>query len=389
MYQDNLFRSDTMSVGHEGYAIPTTTADNKGVVRRMGLRLRKPTAKTNEDFVPVFRSVRTGRDKAPSPVPRPQPMISTAFVAQNVRPCDASSDPNEIWEPGQFPAMGGASDIYTGHFNLTERPFTLLPDPDFIYWSQDHRSAFTMLEYGTMTGAPITLITGEVGAGKTTLLQKFLKGVGDDVTIGLISNCQGSRGDLLRWVLMSLDQTAAPDATYVDLFEAFQAYLISEYAAGRRVILILDEAQNLSTETLEELRMFTNINSNKDELLQLVLVGQPELSDTINRPELRQFAQRVAARYHLNVMNAEQVAEYIAHRLQVAGSTGNFFSEGACKRIHEMTRGVPRLINQLCDLSMVYAVSKNQKAVTCETVDEVLADGAFFYASAFPEETRS
>lgn len=283
--------------------------------------------------------------------------------------------------------MSGALDIYTQHFGLTSRPFTLVPDPDFLFWSPAHKRAFAMLEYGTLTGAPITLITGEVGAGKTTLLHKFLKGIGEDVRIGLISNAHGSRGELLRWVLMALDQTADRDATYVDLFETFQKYLISEYAAGNRVILIFDEAQNLSIETLEELRMFTNINSNKDELLQLVLVGQPELRETIYRPELRQFAQRIAASFHLDAMDRQMVGDYIAHRLRVAGATRNLFAEVACNRIHEKTGGVPRLVNQLCDLSMVYAFTKNQKTVTLTTVEEVLADGAFFYAGAFPEET--
>ncbi|MEP5438586.1 MAG: AAA family ATPase, partial [Paracoccaceae bacterium] len=182
-----------------------------------------------------------------------------------------------------------------------------------------------------------------------------------------------------------LDQKAEHGATYVDLFEKFQKFLISEYAAGKRVILVFDEAQNLSVESLEELRMFTIINSNKDELLQLVLVGQPELFDTIHRPELRQFAQRVAANFHLIAINEEQVAEYVAHRLRIAGSSHNIFAEDACRRIYEKTGGVPRLVNQLCDLSMVYASAKNQKTVTVETVDEVLDDGTFFYATAFPE----
>ncbi|WP_299850485.1 AAA family ATPase [uncultured Roseovarius sp.] len=277
--------------------------------------------------------------------------------------------------------MNSTIEIYTQHFELKERPFTLLPDPDFLFWSPAHQRAFTMLEYGTLTGAPITLITGEVGAGKTTLLHHFLKNLDENVKVGLISNAHGSRGELLRWVLMALDQPADNSATYVDLFDQFQEYLIGEYAAGNRVILIFDEAQNLSQESLEELRMFTNINANKDELLQLVLVGQPELREIVQQPELRQFAQRVASSFHLKTMDESTTLAYIGHRLKKAGAHRNLFTESASRLIHENTHGVPRLVNQLCDLSMVYAFAKNQKTVTLLTVEQVLSDGAFFGAS--------
>jgi general secretion pathway protein A len=277
--------------------------------------------------------------------------------------------------------MNSSLDIYTTYFGLTERPFSLVPDPGFLFWSALHKRAFTILEYGILTRAPITLITGEVGAGKTTLLHHLLKSVGEDVRIGLVANAHGDRGELLRWVLLALAQPAAPQETYVDLFGRFQSYLISEYAAGRRVILIFDEAQNLSRESLEELRMFTNINSNKDELLQLVLVGQPELRDMIHRPDLTQFAQRVSAAFHLGPMDAPTVRGYIRHRLTVAGARESIFSTSAGDLIHEQTGGVPRLVNQLCDLSMVYAFSKGVKTVTQHTVQQVLNDGVFFAAS--------
>lgn len=279
--------------------------------------------------------------------------------------------------------LGSRLDIYTEHFGLSERPFSLVPDPDFIFWSPSHKRAFAMLEYGILTGAPITLITGEVGTGKTTILQHLLRQMEDDVVIGLISNAHGSRGELLRWVLMALDQPAAPDATYVDLFDQFQKFLIGEYAAGNRVILVFDEAQNLSRESLEELRMFTNINANKDELLQLVLVGQPELRELVRRPDLSQFAQRVAASFHLRSMDRDTVTEYIAHRLKTAGAERNLFHEPAAALVHEATGGVPRLVNQLCDLAMVYAFSKGQKTITRATVQQVLRDGVFFGAGSY------
>ena len=235
-----------------------------------------------------------------------------------------------------------------------------------------------MLEYGLLTRAPITLVTGEVGAGKTTLLHHMLRTVEEDVRIGLVSNAHGDRGELLRWVLLALGQPAAPSETYVDLFGRFQAYLIAEYAAGRRVILIFDEAQNLSRESLEELRMFTNINSGKDELLQLVLVGQPELRDMVRRPDLTQFAQRVAAAVHLPAMDRAMVRAYIRHRIEVAGGNGDLFSPAAAGLVFEATRGVPRLVNQLCDLALVYAYTKDLRRVMRLTVQQVLDDDIFF-----------
>ena len=274
--------------------------------------------------------------------------------------------------------MVSALDIYTEYFGLKERPFALVPDPDFLYWSANHKRAFTMLEYGLLTKAPITLITGDVGAGKTTLLHHLLKQMRDDVSIGLISNAHGDRGELLRWVLMALGQTAASDATYVDLFQQFQTYLVDEYASGKRVVLIFDEAQNLTRESLEELRMFTNINSNKDELLQLVLVGQPELRDTIRSPELLQFAQRVSSSFHLKAMDAKTVRHYINHRLSVAGATRNIFTQHAAELVYNLTGGVPRLVNQLCDFAMLYAYTDNQTTVGKPCVQQVLDDGVFF-----------
>jgi general secretion pathway protein A len=273
----------------------------------------------------------------------------------------------------------GSVDIYTDYFGLLERPFSLVPDPDFLFWSAEHRRAYTTLEYGLVTRAPITLITGEVGAGKTTLLMQLLRSLEDDVSVAMIANAHsGDRGELIRWVLQALSQPVGTEASYVDMFHQFQAYLVAEYAAGRRVILIFDEAQNISRESLEELRMFTNINTNKDELLQLILVGQPELRAMINRPDLTQFAQRIAASFHIPNMDADTVKSYISHRLRAAGATVMLFDGSACKMIHQVTGGVPRLVNQICDLSMVYTFADNRKRITANTVHQVLNDDVFF-----------
>ena len=279
-------------------------------------------------------------------------------------------------------------DIYTKHFNMRERPFTLVPDPDFLFWSPMHKRAYAILEYGIVTRGPITLVTGDVGAGKTTLVHHLLRAIDEDVQIGLVSNTQGGRGELLRWVLAALEQPTSKEATYVDLFEQFQEHLIAQYAAGKRVIVIIDEAQNLSRDNLEELRMFTNINSGKDELFQLVLVGQPELRDIVLRPDLSQFAQRVSAHFHLGPMDADTAEAYIKHRLVLAGGVEETFDSTACRAIQKQAGGIPRLINQLCDLCMVYAFANGQTVIDADTVEQVLEDGVFFAGGIKSESLR-
>ena len=267
------------------------------------------------------------------------------------------------------------SQLYLEHFGFTGRPFSILPDPSMIFWSPGHRKAFTVLEYGVMTHAPLTVVTGEVGTGKSTLIQALLRQADPGTRIGLVSNARGERGDLLRWVLSALDVAYPNDADYVRLFHIFQDFVVSCYAAGQRVTLIFDEAQHLGMDMLEELRMLTNINSGNDELLQLILLGQPELRDIITRPELRQFAQRVSATFHLEGMSATATASYIQHRLRQAGGTGHEIAPEAIARIHVEAEGVPRMVNKICDLALVYAFSSDRQVVEAEIIDELIADG--------------
>lgn len=269
------------------------------------------------------------------------------------------------------------AEYFSARFGLRERPFTLLPDPDFLYWTPAHKRAFAVLEYGVMARAPITVITGEVGAGKTTLLQKLLQQFDDDTIVGLISNAQGGRGDLLQWTLGALDVPGDIAADYVTNYQKLQNFLIEQYAGGRRVALIIDEAQNLSVEGLEELRMLTNINANKDELLQLILVGQPELREMIIRPEMRQFAQRVSASFHLPAMDLDTTIAYVRHRLVHAGGTGEEFHKGAIKLIHKHSGGIPRLVNKLADFAMVYASTSDHSIIDEVVIYEILRDGMF------------
>jgi type II secretory pathway predicted ATPase ExeA len=268
-----------------------------------------------------------------------------------------------------------AAGLYNEHFGLRERPFSLSPDPEFLFMSKAHAKALSVLEYGILTKAPLTVVSGEVGTGKTTLIQALLRRLDDDVTVGLISNARGDRGDLLRWVLGAFDVPAPEGVDYVTLFQRFQDFVIAEYAASKHVVLIVDEAQNLGMDALEELRLLTNINSGKDELLQIVMVGQPELRDMIAQPELRQFAQRVTAAFHLQPMDMKTTLEYVTHRLQHAGGTGQEFTVEAVRFIHEHSDGIPRMVNKLCDLALVYASSADTKQVELAVVQELIDDG--------------
>lgn len=262
--------------------------------------------------------------------------------------------------------------MYESFFGLSERPFLTLPDPDFLFWSDNHIMAFTMLRYGVMTRAPITVITGDVGAGKTTLLRKLLRELPEDVTTGLISNMQDGRGELLHWVMMALDQPFDANEPYVSLFKRFQDFVIEAYAQKRRVLLIFDEAQNLGVRSLEELRMLSNINSEKDELLQLILVGQPELRDLIARPELRQFSQRISSDFNLGPLSKAETVKYIRKRLAIAGATEEIFPTRTCELIHDATLGVPRLVNILCDFCLLYGYSAESRVIGEELLNEFL-----------------
>jgi type II secretory pathway predicted ATPase ExeA len=279
---------------------------------------------------------------------------------------------------------------YLAHFDLKAAPFSLLPDPDFLFWSTNHKRAHAMLEYGLMNRSPLTLITGEIGAGKTTLVHQLLRGLGNACRVGLISNASELRGELLYWVLMALGERPERSADPAALFEAFQMCLIDTYAAGRRIVLIFDEAQTLGRERLEALRMLTNINTGSDVLLQIVLVGQPELRATIRAPDMLQFAQRVAASFHLPAMDGETQTRYIEHRLKVAGTERPVFDEASLALIHDKTGGIPRLTNQICDLAMLYAYSADKLSVDPACVQHVLDEGLLLgTCPACPDEPMS
>lgn len=265
--------------------------------------------------------------------------------------------------------------MYESFYGLREKPFSLLPDPSFLYFGQPHSMAYAVLEYGVLNQAGFTAITGEVGSGKTTLIRHLLSRIGGRITVGLITNTGNLERDLLRWVLLAFNQNhSSRDA--VKLHAAFEAFLIDQYARGGRTVLLVDEAQNLTVGTLEELRMLSNINSDKDLLLQIVLVGQPELREKLERPELRQFAQRISASYHLGPLSKSDSIAYIRHRLAHAGAATPIFTEEACAAVYAGSNGVPRLINILCDTALVYGYAEGATEIGPSTVADVVRDFA-------------
>lgn len=263
--------------------------------------------------------------------------------------------------------------MYEQFYKLTEKPFTLLPDPSFLYLGKKHQMALTMLQYGLANNSGFSVITGEIGSGKTTLIRRLLDEMDDDISVGLISNTHQSFGDLLQWVLMAFG-LAYKGKEKVECYEDFVNYVVQEYANSRRTVLIIDEAQNLSIDTLEELRMLSNINADKNQVLQLVLVGQPELRSTLMLPSLKQFAQRISVNYHLDALSAQETVAYIHHRMKIAGGEDEVFPERACSLVWYYSRGVPRVINTICDTALVYGFAEQNPIVDSNIIKDVVRD---------------
>ncbi len=252
--------------------------------------------------------------------------------------------------------------MYQQYFGLAEAPFSIAPDPRYLYLSEKHREALAHLIYGVGDQGGFVLLTGEVGTGKTTICRCLLQQIPDNADIAFIVNPKQSINQLLQSVCNDLCIDYERGATSKELIDLLNRYLLAAHSKGRNTILIIDEAQNLSIDVLEQLRLLTNLETNEKKLLQLVLLGQPELNDLLARPELRQLGQRVTARYHLDPLSKQEVLEYVQHRLSVAGCRSEVFSMSAVKQIHRLSKGIPRLINLISDRTLlgVYASSNDQ-----------------------------
>lgn len=263
--------------------------------------------------------------------------------------------------------------MYESFYSFKEKPFSLLPDSDFLYLGPRHEEALSLLEYGLMQGASIALITGEIGCGKTTLVRHLIRNQDLDMVVGNITNTHQSFGELLKWVLLAFELDFH-GKDKVELYRDLMEFLRTKYQQGKRVVLIIDEAQNLSHDALEELRMLSNINVDKEQMLQIVMVGQPELREMIVAPELTQLAQRVGVDYYLDAMTPKEAFEYIRHRISVAGGDPDLFDIEAIREIYLASNGVPRLINTLCDTALVYGYAEQAKQITKDVIDEVIRD---------------
>jgi general secretion pathway protein A len=261
--------------------------------------------------------------------------------------------------------------MYEKFYGLREKPFSLLPDPTFLYPSEKHSMALVLLEYGLSNQTSFSVITGSIGTGKTTLIRQLLSQLGRDVTVGLISNTHRSFGELLQWVLLAFNLDYA-GRDKVGMYQLLVDFLIGEYAKNRRTVLIIDEAQNMAPETLEELRMLSNINADKDQVLQIILVGQAGLRETLRRPDLEQFAQRIAVDYNLEPLDLDETRGYIRHRLQVAGGDPELFDAAACEAVYRHSGGTPRLINLLCDTALVFGYAEQATQIHAPLVDDVV-----------------
>jgi general secretion pathway protein A len=264
--------------------------------------------------------------------------------------------------------------MYRSFYKLRAKPFSLLPDPAFLYASSKHRKALAKLRSGILNRAGTTVITGEIGSGKTTIIQYLIRELEGEVTIGLINNVHSRFDNLLEWVLQAFD-IEVTDTSEVKLHRAFVNFVKDQTAQGRIALLFIDETHNMSAQVLEELRLLMNINVDYPSF-QVVLVGQPELRGILERPDMRQFAQRVAVEHYLQPLGEQETRQYIQHRLHVAGGDPALFDAEACGFVYQRSRGVPRLINSLCDTALEYGYEEKKESIDGALVWEILNDSA-------------
>ncbi len=266
--------------------------------------------------------------------------------------------------------------MYASHFGLKENPFSLTPDPKYLFLSRQHREALNYLIYGIKEKKGFIVVTGGIGTGKTTLSRALLSGMDPAVETALIFNSYLSDMELLEVInqefhipLVGVDRTKR---RYID---ALNSFLMANYRAGKNAVVLIDEAQNLSRNVLEQIRMLSNLETETEKLLQIVLVGQPELRDLLSQPSLRQLAERISVRYHLDALSRDDLPDYIGHRVAVARGAGHLrFAEDAFGKIYDFSRGNPRRINILCDRALLIAYAANQLVIDRKVVKLAIKD---------------
>ena len=263
---------------------------------------------------------------------------------------------------------------YLEHFNLSEPPFQLTPDPDFLYWSKQHARAKAYMESTIWLADGFVVITGEIGSGKTTLLQSFLNELDDDVVYAVVNQTQLTPTQFLQAVLTEFGFKPF-NKPKVELLDMLNMFLIEQYSNGKKVVLVVDEAQNLTTKVLEEVRLLSGVETHKEKVLRIILAGQPELKETLDSPRLKQLVQRVRLRFHVGPLDSRDMREYINHRLNVAGRhADDIFEEDTYDIIYRYSGGVPRLINTLCDSTLLGAFAEGKYTVNVDDVMTTVAE---------------
>lgn len=264
--------------------------------------------------------------------------------------------------------------MYESFYGLREKPFLLSPDSEFLYLSKPHQAALSRLEYVLISQPGISVITGDYGVGKTTIIRKLIRKRYKHLTVGLTATSYVDNfTELLQWILYAfhLDHEGKDK---IALYNTLAEFLVAEYAEDKRVILIIDEAQNLSIDHLEQLRMLANVNADKNELLQILLIGESSLREKLQDPSVSSFAQRIVVDCHLETLSDEEVARYIDHRVTTAGGRPNLFSKSATDAIARASHGNPRLINTICDTALLYGFAEQKKQVDETLVNVVVRE---------------
>jgi putative secretion ATPase (PEP-CTERM system associated) len=264
--------------------------------------------------------------------------------------------------------------MYESFFGFTCKPFQLTPDPEFLFMSSAHKRALTYLNYGIAENSGFILVTGEIGAGKTTVIRTIMKTLKEDIRLARVNNTRVSSEQLISMINEDFGiDTKGKDKTI--MLSDLTDFLVQQYAQGARSMIIIDEAQNLSSELLEEIRMLSNLETDKSKLLQIVLLGQPELNITLSRPELEQLRQRITTNTHIGSLNREETEAYIMHRLRVAGNVDAVkFEEGVMDVLYEFSKGIPRMINIICDFTLLAAFVDGRKSIDMELIRSIISD---------------